>query len=195
MKKNHFFCLVAVIAIIISCKKEDAKTNSSSIDGTYKFESISAKTNSTIIGNDGEKMVTISDYNSSDNKGTVVFDNGHATSKDLSYSVNSVATGYFYENGILTDSTSLPYSVTVPASNSVSTYKLVGADSIYFSQGGFVSIGSATATSNTGGGHYKISGNQLIFNLTGSKDSTFAISGVTFQMKESVIASVVLSKQ
>ena len=118
-----------------------------------------AKTNSTITGDDGEKTVSLADWTSANNMGTVDFKNGILTNSDFSYSVNSEATGYYYENNVLVDSVSLPFSVTIPKTNSVGTYKLIGADSIYFPEGGFVTYGNTTTTSNPGGGHYKLNGN------------------------------------
>ena len=195
MKKNYLLYLFAALAILASCKKDDAKTNSTGINGTYTFNGMHAKTNSTVTSDDGEKIVSLSEWSSADNKGTIVFNDLVATNTNFSYSVNSTATNNYYEDDKLINSISMPFVVTIPNTNSVSTYQLIGADSIYFPKGGFVSIGSTTSSSNAGGGHYKLNGNTLTLDMSGTKDSTFSDSGITYQMTQSVVASVVLIKQ
>ena len=195
MKKNQLLYLLAALAILGSCKKDDTKTNATGIDGTYTFNGMHSTTNSTIVSNDGEKTVSLADWTSANNQGTIVFKNGHATNTNFSYSVNSLAKGYYYEDNILVDSMSSPFVITIPTTNSASTYQLIGTDSIYFPKGGFVTIGSNTTSSNAGGGHYKLSGNQLTINISGTQDSTFSDSGVKYNMQQSVVSNIVLIKQ
>lgn len=194
MKRNSYLCLLVIITVIASCKKDDAKTSSSSIEGTYSFKSLTAKTNSTITGDDGEKVVTVTNYSTTNNMGTVVFDNSKVTNTGLSYSVNSIATGYFYEDNVLIDSTSYPFTVSIPATNSVSSYQLIGADSIYFPNGS-ISSGLAGGESIPSGGRYTIAGNLLTISMRVAKDSSFTDSGIEFQMVESAITSIELEKQ
>lgn len=194
MKRNSYLCLLVIITVIASCKKDDAKTSSSSIEGTYSFKGLTAKTNSTITGDDGEKVVTVTNYSTTNNMGTVVFDNSKVTNTGLSYSVNSIATGYFYEDNVLIDSTSYPFTVSIPATNSVSSYQLIGADSIYFPNGS-ISSGLAGGESIPSGGRYTIAGNLLTISMRVAKDSAFTDSGIEFQMVESAITSIELEKQ
>ncbi|MEO6893674.1 MAG: hypothetical protein ABI136_01500 [Ginsengibacter sp.] len=195
MKKNQILYLFAALAIFASCKKEDAKPNATGINGTYKFNGMHAKTNSTVTSDDGEKIVSLAEWSSADNTGTIVFNDPVATNTNFSYSVNSTVTNNIYEDNKLINSMSKPFVVIIPNTNSVSSYQLIGADSIYFPKGGFVSIGGTTSSSNAGGGHYKLSGNTLTLDMSGSKDSTFSDSGIMYQTKQSVIASIVLIKQ
>jgi hypothetical protein len=194
MKRNSYLCLLVIITVIASCKKDDAKTSSASIEGTYSFKGLTAKTNSTITGDDGEKVVTVTNYSTTNNMGTVVFDNSKVTNTGLSYSVNSIATGYFYEDNVLIDSTSYPFTVSIPATNSVSSYQLIGADSIYFPNGS-ISSGLAGGESIPSGGRYTIAGNLLTISMRVAKDSAFTDSGIEFQMVESAITSIELEKQ
>ena len=196
MKKNHILFLVAALAIIASCKKDDTnKNNSNGINGTYTFNGMHSTTSSTLTSDDGEKVVSVADWTSANNQGTIVFNSGNATNTNFSYSVNSVSKAYYYEDNILVDSMSSPFVVAIPTSNSVSTYKLIGADSIYFPKGGLVAIGTTTSSSNAGGGHYKMSGNQLTLTLNGIIDSTFSDTGVKYNVQQSVVSSIVLIKQ
>jgi hypothetical protein len=195
MQKNKVLLLLAGLTILASCKKDEAKTNSAEIEGAYTFSSMHAKTNSTTTSDDGLKTVSLADWTTVNNMGTIVFKNGILTNSDFSYSVNSKATGYYYQNDILLDSVNIPLTVTIPKTNSTGTYKLVGADSIYFPAGSLVTYGNLTTSSNPGGGHYKLNGNQLILDISSATDSTFSDSGVMYEIKQSVEASIILTKQ
>jgi hypothetical protein len=87
--------------------------------------------------------------------------------------------------------------VVIPATNSTVHYKLIGSDSIYFQNGSMTSgiAGNGTIQSGGNGGRYTLSGNLLTLKQNSSKDSTFQLSGVTFHMVESALATVVLEKQ
>jgi hypothetical protein len=180
-----------------SCKKDDTKASSTDIQGTYKFKSISAKTSSTITGTDGEKEIAVSDYSSINNAGIVVIDSSNFTSTGLSYEVNSSITASFYQDNQFVDSISEPFNVVIPATNSTAPYKLIGSDSIYFQNGSMTSgiAGNGTIQNGANGGRYTLNGNLLTIKQNGSKDSTVQLSGVTFHMVESALATVVLEKQ
>lgn len=197
MKRNLFLMLSAIVIIFAACSKDHTNPDTNGIEGTYKLKSISAKTNSTITGTDGEKEITVSDYTGSNTAGTIVVDGSKFSATGLSYEVNSTATAYFYQDNEFIDSFSMPFNVKIPASNSAAPYKLVGADSIYFSQGSFASSLTADGTIETAGsgGKYTMSGNLLTIKQNASKDSTFMDSGVTFHMVETVLATIVMEKQ
>lgn len=195
MKTKQLLYVFAALAMLASCKKDGTKNSASGIDGTYKFNGMHSTTNSTVTSDDGGKTVTLADWTSNNNQGTLVFNNGQVTTTNFSYSVNSISKGYFYQDNILVDSASAPLVVTIPPTNSISTYQLIGSDSIYFPKGGLVSMGSTTSPSNPGGGHYKFSGNQLTLNVNGTVDSTFSDSGVKYTMQQSVVTSILLIKQ
>jgi hypothetical protein len=198
MKNYLALSLLSAAIILMSCGKGKNSNNSTtSIQGTYKLMYLSSKTNSTISGNDGEKSITTSDYTTTDNQGTIVFSNSTLTSAGLTYTVNTDARYSFFQDNLLTDSSSIPFTFTLPASSSVASYKLVGADSIYFPQGSVTSgIGAGgTMQSGANGGRYSISGNQLTLTQNGYRDSSFVDTGVTFQVVESAISTIVLQKQ
>ena len=198
MKSHQLLSLFAIIALLVSCKKDSSGTTASaSLNGTYTFKSLSAKTTSTLTGSDGEKLVTTSNYTSTNNQGTFVFNNSNIAATGLSYEVNAIATGYYYDDNELLDSTSAPYTFTLPLSNSSSNYKLIGTDSIYFPNGFITSVVGASGSTQYGpsGGHYSLSGNVLTLTQAVSKDSSFQDSGVNFQMVESATPSMVFEKQ
>lgn len=207
MKNKQVVYLFAALAILASCKKDNTKTKVSGIDGTYTFNGVRSMTNDTLINDNGIKIITPMEWTSDNNQGTFVFDNGQVTVTNFNYSVNlSQIESYFYHDNIFYDSvSSAPTLVTILPTNSVSTYQLVGSDSIYFPNGGFVGITPSTGTfvnikaisttNNPGGGHFKLSGNQLTLNIRNSTDSTFSLLGVMYTVQESVVSSIVLQKQ
>jgi hypothetical protein len=194
MKRNFLLMFSSIAILLVSCKKDDANSNATAIQGTYKLKSVSAKTNSTITGTDGEKAVTVADYTSTNNAGTVVIDASKFTTTGLSYEVNATSTSSFYQDGEFVDSMSSPFHVVIPATSSSAPYKLIGTDSIYF-QNGSITSGLTAGEFAGNGGKYTVSGNLLTLKQNGSKDSTFQESGITFHMVESVLATIILEKQ
>lgn len=197
MKRNLLLLLSSIAMIIVSCSKDHTNPDTAGIQGTYKLKSISAKTNSTITDSEGGKVVTLSDYTSINNAGTVVVDGSKFSATGLSYEVNSTSTGYFYEDNALVDSFSSPFNVKIPPINSIAPYKLIGADSIYWQNGSITSgiAGNGTIQNGGNGGTYTLSGNLLAIKQYGSKDSTFRDSGITYHKVDIALATVVLEKQ
>lgn len=199
---KNFVSKIIVPAIFVtivtfpSCKK-DKTSATSGIEGSYKFKNISAKTQSSIAGNLGDKIVTIADYITTNNGGTVTFANNALTASGLTYTVNTQAEYYEYYNNSLLDSASYPFTFTLPPSNSTGQYELVGADSIYFPKGGITvaSDGSASYQGQPSGGHYSISGNVLTISQSVSKDSSFTDSGESYILHESASGSMEFEKQ
>ena len=184
------------MAILTACKKDTSNANSTGIQGTYKFKYVTAKTNSIAI-NDDEKGVTTSNYTTINNGGIIVFDNLNITSTGLTYEVDTIANYYEYEGTDLVDSLTSPFTFTLPPSNSVAAYKLIGTDSIYFPQGSATSGvgGSGTIQGGPNGGRYSWNGKLLTITESFLKDSTFQDSGETIHLHESGVSSVVLEKQ
>ena len=197
MKKHYTAGILALAILIGSCKKDDSSANSSKLQGNYIFKGMTAKTSSTIIAEDGEKMVTTSEYNTTDNTGTVVWGGSMLSSQGLSYTINSTIKYSEYSGDELIDSFSIPFSYSLPSTNSAATYKLIGADSISFTSG-FLTSGtdlSGATDIAPSGGRYSFSDNQLTITQHASKDSTFEDSGITYIMNETVTGSILLEKQ
>ena len=188
--------ILAMIVMLASCKK-DKTSSTTGIEGTYKFKNLSAQTQSSIAGNLGDKIVTLSDYTTTNNGGTLTFANNTMTASGLTYTVNTQAEFYEYYNNDLLDSASYPFNFTLPASNSNGQYQLVGADSIYFPNGGITitSDGSTTYQGQASGGHYSISGSVLTITQYVVKDSSFTDSGESYILHESATGSMQLEKQ
>ena len=197
MKKLFVPVLLSTVILFSACKKDKSSSGNSAIEGTYKFKYISAKTNSTISGSLGDKAVTTSDYTTTNNGGTVTISNGTLTATGLTYTVDTEAKVYEYNGTDLLDSTSFPFTFTLPQSNSSGQYKLIGSDSIYFPQGSITATVDANGNyqSGAGGGHYSFNGTLLTITQSATKDSTFDDSGETYNMIDSASASIVMEKQ
>ncbi len=147
----------------IACKKDSSGGGKTGLDGNYAFTSTSVKGTATVVvddpGGDVKKSVTVSDYTSSENKGTVTISAGTMTSKNVSYKVASQFDYIYYVNDVKDDnaSGSQELDFEIPAFSSAATFKTVGADSLVFT-GGASTFG---ATGASGGGRYSISGNAL----------------------------------
>lgn len=176
---RKLFVLLSFFSILfISCQKEidglQTPTAENKLEGEYKLLLIEATTSSAqelTLGTEFEKIVVLSHYITKENKGTIKFDATTLSSMNISYTVDTIATGYLYSNGDLIDSLELPVQFELPPSNTSTPYKMVGADSIYFS-GGTAVIGSdPSQQSLPGGAKLKFEGNKLymiskIYNTT-----------------------------
>jgi hypothetical protein len=190
-----FICL-----FLISCSKEksvDSSTGtpggpgsgSNSLLGNWKLVGINIKTKAVIEMNDAGinvKTVTFSDYDTKDNQGTMKITSNKMESTNWGYSVDDVAVGYFYENNVLVDSLEFPLVVTIPATSSSITYKLIGADSIHY---------EATATSAPGGSRYKIENNVLTVTSYLSTQTTGSNQGIPFTQTNSAKSISTLHRQ
>ncbi len=194
---KHLLCSLAIIAILASCKKDNTPGNTAGLEGTYKLKYLNAQTNSTLTGSAGDKVITLSDYTTENNQGTIVFNSTTLSATGLAYSVNSPAKYYQYDGTDLIDSSSYPITFTLSPSNSTSQYQLIGADSIYFPQGAATSSmpGGGTTATLPSGGRYSRNGNLLTIKQYVSRDSSFQDSGETYLLKESATTNFVLEKQ
>ena len=193
------FTFAAVILLILSgvaCKKDSGGTNA--LSGEWKFVSMHVKGQSTAQYTDNgvvNKTVTLSDYTTADNAGAVSITSSMMSAKGLTYSVSTTSTATIYEDGQVVDTQDVPFDFTLPSTNSVSSYKLVGADSLYFPSGGFASVGGTSTQSAASGAKFGISGNTLtmISNVTQTKTENYA--GVIITTTDQAVATTTLQKQ
>jgi len=136
--------LLTFIIFFTSCQKEVNQANnnatntggtgnSDDIVGDYDFVGLSAHTQSTVTVSElGQeiKTVTVSDYTSQNNAGTVKITSNQFISSGLGYSIDTTMNAKTYQDNVLFDDTDVPFVVTVPASNSTSPYSRITADSI-----------------------------------------------------------------
>jgi uncharacterized protein YbbC (DUF1343 family) len=166
---RKLFVLFSLLSILfISCQKEidgvESPSTQNKLQGEYKLISIEANTIATqelTLGSEVEKLVVISHYITKENKGTIKFDATTLSSINMSYSIDTVAKGYLYASGILIDSLEIPVQFALPPSNTSSPYKMVGADSIYFSGGAAVIGNEPSQQGIPGGAKLKFDGDKL----------------------------------
>jgi hypothetical protein len=194
----------------ISCSKEVSFEPSSSgsgnapgsgsngtLLGNYKFISmeVSTKAIEEISVGVSQKTITTSHYTTANNSGTMNFDGSKATANNLSYSVDTVAKAEIYINGALQDSLEMPFQFTLPPSSSTAPYKMVGSDSIYFSQGSFFVDGSSSTSTQTtpSGAKLTFVGDKVLMTTKINDVTTTTIQGVS--VKETRIATTVVTLQ
>ncbi|HLY70372.1 MAG TPA: hypothetical protein VKR53_11635 [Puia sp.] len=201
--KKIIWLFPALLCLFASCKKNGSTPNNSAnaLSGSWNFTSLTSQTEASDeynIGGDDFKDVTTSNYTSTDNAGTVNFSGGTAKSSGISYSVSTTLFLSSYEDNVLVDTTSSPFSSTVPSSGGTSTYKIIGTDSVFFA-GGFVTSGDLTGgapqPSTAIGYKFHVSGNTLIMTSAIAKDSIEDLGGVSTQVHEAASFSVTLTKQ
>jgi hypothetical protein len=191
MSRRSTFLAVALFLLpFIACKKNNAGGPPAALAGNWSFVSVAAHTQSTetdISGIDTFKEIITYQYTSTNNMGVINFSADSMYEKGLGYSIAPETEAYDYNNGILKDSVSLPpLSFTLPTTNTATNYQLVGTDSIYYPDGGILSMSGTAGTSPAGaaGGHYVISGGTMTITIS-INDSTTQ-SGVGFTGKRVV---------
>lgn len=168
------------VTIIVSCKKSNSSSSSqgNTVNGNWYFESFHAKTQSTTTYTSGGvqyQTVSVSDYTSADNAGTVNFNAGTMTGTNITYYVSSTVFATDYENGQETDTASAPFTFYLPPTNTSNSYTLVGSDSLYFPSGSFT---STSGQSGASGAKIAFSGDSVMTMSTSySKDSSGSLYG------------------
>jgi len=165
MKKNLLITKAIVITLFLfSCNKDsDTPSSTDDIKGTWAFVSMDANTTSIAESSQGaqtQKIVTNSSYTTQNNAGTVTIDASTMKTNNLSYSVNTTAKSYIYQNNVLTDSLETPLNFTAPSSSGGVMYKYVSSDSIYF-DGGTLFMNGVTQNTTPGGARIKLNGDTL----------------------------------
>jgi hypothetical protein len=171
--------VLVVLLLATSCQKEisgdgfgtDNKLNP--LLGTWKFINSHVSANATVeITNEFSdvKSITLTEYSTLNNKGTVVIDDTAMTSTGISYDVLTISKSYTYLNGNLEDSTDFPIAFSIPSSSYKNSYKRIGTDSINSAGGVFTQVVSSPAGTmpSAGGYRYRLSGDTLT--LTASID-------------------------
>lgn len=191
--------LIMVAIFVVSCQKDTPATpDSNPLVGNWKFIGITANTNSTAetsFESSALKTVTASNYTTINNAGTIAINTNTFSGTGITYQVDDFVNTYIYENNDLIDSISMPFSATVPSSNSSSNYQLIGQDSIYFNGQGFFSTGTSTTIPAPSGARFTINGNILKMTTAVIKDSSATDSGITQFMHQAASVVITMEKQ
>ncbi|PSL45313.1 hypothetical protein CLV51_10415 [Chitinophaga niastensis] len=171
-----------------------------SVEGNWNFVGMKVYTKSIITtsGAGGpDKTITISDYETINNAGTITFNNGKAITEGLTYEVNTILKAEAFMGGISTGPMQMPFAFTLPPMGSSATYKLIGSDSLYFDQG-FVGVPGSNgipAATTASGSHISWSGDTLLLSGTESLTHTEDVSGVTMTINDTGSQTVKLLKK
>ena len=204
------FVIILLSVTIFSCQKEISVENgnidpvgggtsgtNAKLAGVWKFSFVHAETladNEVNDQGDVLRTVTRSVYDTKENTGTFSFAaNYKASTNNYGYSVDTIGMVYMYENHVFLDSMEMPIQMPYFTVNSMSDYKLVGTDSIYFTSG-LLSTGGTTQDTRPGGLKYKIEGSKLTMNFTSSMDTTMVVGGLIAKVKQSATGTITFVK-
>lgn len=198
MRKKIPLLPLLVLLSAVSCKKSNSSAGNS-LTGSWNLIDIVAHTRSAVdevYGADDFEDVTISNYTTTNNGGTISFSGGVATTTDLTYEASFTAVDSSYMDGQLIGTTSLPYDVTIPATSSTSKYQLIGSDSLYFPAGGSFSMGTSSGTQTTPqGSTFAIHGDTLVLTTVVHQVTTQSIGGIPANQTDDVSETAYLKKQ
>jgi hypothetical protein len=207
MKKQALFLSGTILLLsALSCKKnQDAAPDPQAqqkLQGTYKFISLTAHTQSNVnesIGAVSSSTTAVTDYTTTNNAGTVVITADMISATGLTYAVSTDVRGAVFLNGQFQDSLNFPFDVSLPATSSSSSYKLIGSDSLYFSAGGFLTSvappSGGTVPTTGSGGRFTFHADTLILTSSVKQSTTQVQQGTTIKTDDFATETVRLKKQ
>jgi hypothetical protein len=209
-KLNTKLCWLLSLAIVFaSCQKEASYAvsnrtgntgnsgNTNDIKGNYDFVGMQAHTQSTVTVNESGqelKTVTVTDYLTHDNVGTVTITSNQMNSTGIGYSIDTVLNVKTYIDNALIDDEDLPFSGAVPPSSSNSSYVRNSADSITIT--GPLGFPDASGNIPTGDTGVKLawSGDTLLIKVHTGYSQTISQSGTTGIITASIDGIMKLKK-
>lgn len=154
--------LILIPALLFfACKKSNSSNASGPLIGTWNFLDLQAQSTVTATSS-GITTVTVANYTTQGNGGTATFTSDSLSLVGLTYTINTTAETYLYLAGAVYDSSSVPFTYSVPATNEEAAYKVIGNDSLYFPGGGIVPGAGS-------GGRWAIKGDTLGISVNGSQ--------------------------
>jgi hypothetical protein len=194
-----FVALSAVFFWLFACKKDNnSSAATSSLTGTWTFMGMHATTSATAIDSGigfSDKDITTSDYQTTANGGTMTISGNTMTGTGITYTSNIIAFATEYEDDVLIDtfSTSIPFSV--PATNSSSTFEVIGKDSIHYTGANIFGSAGSGAPAATGS-KFSVSGNILTLTSVVARDTVSTVgTGETLTQHETATVIATLQKQ
>jgi hypothetical protein len=178
---------VFLMLLVVACHKSNSGGSSSGpLVGNWNFINMNAHTQATTNAGPGITSVSVSNYITKNNTGTIQFTKDSMAINNLSYTVDTTFTTYFYVAGVFTDSIVTPISTSLPATSATVEYQVIGSDSIYFPNGGILPQG-LTGNGQGTGATYVLSGSTLTL--------TSALSDTSNGVVEVGKAVITLQKQ
>lgn len=198
MRTRTAWTFISMICIFFTaCKKDNNATNSSSLSGDWAFQGFNAATSSTDIDNEGGeifKTITTSNYTTGSNGGTVNISGNTMTGTGITYSANMLVFVSDYDDNVLDDTLSTYLPINIPATNSVSTFEVIGSDSIHYTSASmFGSGGNGSPASD--GAKFSISGDILTLTSSVTLDKTIDTLGETIMQHETATVIATLQRK
>lgn len=155
--------------------------NTNNIIGDYDFVGMVAHTISTVTATQAGqelKAVTVSDYASKNNSGTIKITSTQMISTSVAYTIDTIMNAKTYVNGVLLDDQDFPFQVNSPATSSTSSYVRNSADSITMT--GAVGLPDPSGNTPTGPIGAKLSwhGDTLFMHVHTTINQTITQGGV-----------------
>jgi hypothetical protein len=195
--RTKWIFISTVCILFAACKKDTATTNSTSLSGDWTFEGFNAQTSSTDIDNEGGeifKTVTTSDYTTEANGGSVNISGNTMTGAGITYSANMKVFVSEYDDDVLDDTLTTFLPITIPPTNSVSTFDVIGSDSIHYTSASmFGSGGNGSPASD--GAKFSISGDVLTLTSSVTLDKVIDTLGETIMQHETATVIATLKRK
>jgi hypothetical protein len=195
--RTKWIFISTVCILFTACKKDTTTTNSSSLSGDWTFEGFNAQTSSTDIDNEsGEifKNVTTSNYTTETNGGSVNISGNTMTGTGITYSANMTVFVSEYDNDVLDDTLTTYLPISIPPTNSVSTFDVIGSDSIHYTSASmFGSGGNGSPASD--GAKFSISGDVLTLTSNVILDKVIDTLGETIMQHETATVIATLKRK
>jgi hypothetical protein len=207
--------IVSLIVFLVSCQKEvsfgpggggtggsgtgGGTGNTNNIVSDYDFVGMVAHTKSTVTVNTAGselKTITVSDYVTENNIGTVKITSNQFISTNLGYSIDTIMNTKTYIDNVLFDDSDFPFVVSTPPTSSTSAYVRVSADSITVT-GAIGTSPNPTGNTPTGPVGVKLSwsGDTLLMKVNTSFTQTITQGGVPATLEGSVNGITKLKKR
>jgi hypothetical protein len=206
MRKCYYLLLViAFVMTAASCQKEvngneitppaggplpnDSIPTGGTEVGSWKFVSLTGKIDQTAEFSQSGfsvKAVNSSNFTSTNNDGTITFNNSTMTASAITMDVNTTVSSDIYMNGVLYNSSQTPLNQTLPPQNASSDYTKIGADSLHFQDGGFLNAITGGLLPNTP------TGCKLKFEGSNVMKMTTVYDTVTTQAYQGIPAKITL---
>lgn len=198
MKKSSSTTVWAfVLLFFCGCTKDNniSNPNTAELSGNWNFLGFQAETSSTATDDESGDIftdVTTSAYTTIENGGTVNISGFTMTGNGITYGAVDTTLLMEYENNVFQDSMTTTLNFSIPPTNSVSTFELIGSDSIHFTSQGLIATGSGPAST---GAKYSISGNILTMTSNVVVDKIIDTLGETIHQHETAKVVTTLQKQ
>lgn len=185
---------------MVGCGKKDEEVKPNNpLNGTYEFVSVYLK-GSTELSYDlaGSSLRSVSDveYTSTENTGMVLFEGTTMTSSGFSYKINALVTGQTYVDDVAQGQPmEVPFTFSMPRSNSTGSFKYIGTDSIMMEKG-LTEIPSTgqQLPATPGATKYAFVNGHLILTSRINMSGTVKDQGVTMLKKQTGITITRLKK-